>query len=393
LSAFPDGFVWGAATSAHQTEGNNVGSDWWALEHADETPTAEPSRDACDSFHRYGEDIELLASAGLQSYRFSVEWARIEPAPGEFSLAALQHYQRMIDACLSRGVEPAITLHHFTNPLWVRQAGGWQSEATVERFGRYANVVTSTLTGVNRYCTINEPNVVAAFSGRALDTVATLTATPDSDVLERMLRAHGLGVQAARAAGARAGLTVAMNAYTTDGRDEAAALLAAHRALDEDALILAARDDDFLGIQAYTRKHVTSTGFLPQGHDPDGPAAHRTLTGWHYYPRAIGDCLLRAHELAPGTPLLVTENGIATADDDERIAYTSEALISVLDALKAGVPVEGYYHWSLLDNFEWVAGYGPTFGLVAVDRETFERTPKPSLDWLGRVAKANALPN
>ena len=392
MSAFPNGFVWGAATSAHQTEGNNVGSDWWALEHSEGSPAAEPSRDACDSFHRYGEDIELLAASGLQSYRFSVEWARIEPAPGEFSVAALQHYQRMVDACLSRNVEPVVTLHHFTNPLWVRLAGGWQAEATVERFARYAEVVTSTLTGVSRYCTLNEPNVIAAFAGAgALDTVASLTATPDSEVLDRLLRAHRHGVRAARAAGARAGLTVAMSAYSTDGSAEANDLLTAHRAADEDALLLAARDDDFIGIQAYTRKHVTARGFLPQGHDESGPAEHRTLTGWHYYPRAIGDCLLRAHELVPGTPLLVTENGIATADDEERIAYTTDALTSVLEAIDGGVRLEGYYHWTLLDNFEWVAGYLPTFGLVAVDRETFERTPKPSLDWLGRVAKANAL--
>jgi beta-glucosidase len=392
VSVFPHGFVWGASTSAHQTEGNNVASDWWVMEHTTGSPTVEPSGDACDSYHRYGEDIELLASAGLHSYRFGVEWARVEPAQGEYSVAALQHYQRMIDACLARGVEPVVTLHHFTNPRWVREEGAWQNDATVERFARYAELVTSTLTGVSRYCTVNEPNILAAFSG-ALDTVASLTAEPDRGMLDRLLSGHRHAVEAARGAGARAGLTVAMSAYTTDGSEEADRIVAAHRALDEDALLLAAKDDDFIGVQAYTRKHVTSTGILPMGHDADGPAAHRTLTGWHYYPRAIGDCLLRAHEVVPGTPLLVTENGIATADDDERVAYATEALAAVLEAIDAGVPVEGYYHWSLLDNFEWVAGYKPTFGLIGVDRESFERTPKPSLDWLGRVAKANALPS
>lgn len=392
MSVFPIGFVWGAATSAHQTEGNNLASDWWDFEHTSGSPIVEPSGDACDSFHRYGEDIELLAAAGLHSYRFSVEWARVEPAPGEISVAALQHYQRMIDACLARGVEPVVTLHHFTNPRWVRDAGAWRSDQTVERFARYAEVVTSTLTGVSRYCTINEPNIMAAFSG-ALDTVASFSATPDRDMLDRFIQAHRHAVEAARAAGARAGLTIAMSAYTTDGSEEAEHIVAAHRGLDEDVLLQAGRDDDFIGVQAYTRKHVTAAGILPQGHDEDGPAAHRTLTGWHYYPRAIGDVLLRAHEVVPGTPLLVTENGIATADDEQRIAYTAEALGSVLEAIGAGVRLEGYYHWSLLDNFEWIAGYGPTFGLIAVDRETFERTPKPSLDWLGRVAKANALPS
>jgi beta-glucosidase len=392
VTAFPPGFVWGAATSAHQTEGNNVASDWWEMEHTPGFPMVEPSGDACDSYHRYGEDVDLLAAAGLSSYRFGVEWARIEPAPGEFSQASLQHYQRMVERCWAHGVEPVVTLHHFTKPAWVRTIGAWQEDATVDRFRRYVDVVTGALEGVNRYCTINEPNVMAAFSG-ALDTVSSLTATPDRALLERFVRAHRHAVEAAHAVGARAGLTVAMSAYTTDGSAEAEQHIAKHRSLDEDLLLEATRDDDFIGVQAYTRKHVTAQGILPQGHDADGPAQHRTLTGWHYYPRAIGECLQRAHAVVPGTPLLVTENGIATSNDEERIAYTTEALGSVLDAIDAGVAVEGYYHWSLLDNFEWVAGYAPTFGLIGVDRETFERTPKPSLDWLGRVAKANALPS
>ena len=133
MTAFPPGFVWGAATSAHQIEGGNVGSDWWALEHAGLPFFAEPSGDACDSYHRYREDVDLLAAAGLQSYRFSIEWARIEPAPGEFSLAALGHYQRMIDHCHDRGVEPVVTLHHFTNPSWLRQEGGWTAHSVVDR--------------------------------------------------------------------------------------------------------------------------------------------------------------------------------------------------------------------------------------------------------------------
>lgn len=392
MIAFPPGFVWGAATSAHQTEGNNVGSDWWRMEHASSFAIAEPSGDACDSYHRYSEDIGLLAGSGMGSYRFSIEWARIEPAPGQISKAALTHYQRKVDTCLERGVEPVVTLHHFTNPAWLREEGGWRQDGAVERFARYVDAVTSALTGVRRYCTVNEPNMIATFTG-ALDTVATQAPRPDPAVTERLLAAHRHAVAAAHAVGARAGLTVAMTAYTTDGSEEAAHALQAHRADLEDVLLEAAREDDFIGVQAYSRRFVTAErGVLPHGHEPHGPSARVTLTAWNYDPRSVGDCLRRAHEVAPQTPLLVTENGIATQDDDERIAYTSEALASVLDAISDGVPVEGYYHWTLLDNFEWVAGYRPTFGLIAVDRETFERTPKPSLDWLGRVAKENALP-
>ena len=392
MTSFPDGFVWGASTSAHQTEGANVGSDWWQLEHAEGSPAVEPSGDACDSFHRYEEDIDLLAAAGLTTYRFSVEWARIEPAPGEFSLAALDHYQAMVDACLERGVEPLVTLHHFTNPTWMREVGGWHSAESVDRFGRYADRVLDRLTGVRRICTINEPNMIATWSG-ALQLAATGQPRPDARVTETLLRAHQRAVDIAHGHGLQAGMTLAMTAYTTDGTEAADEALAAFRLSDEDVFVEGALEGDFLGVQAYSRRFVSGDqGVLPQGHDLSGPAAQQTLTGWTYYPQAIGECLRRAHELAPDLPLLVTENGLATADDEQRIAYTADALQSVLDAVADGVPVLGYLHWSLLDNFEWIHGYGPTFGLVSVDRETFVRTPKPSLDWLGRVAKDNALP-
>lgn len=391
MTSFPPGFVWGSATSAHQIEGGNVGSDWWRLEHSGLPFFAEPSGDACDSLHRFREDIDLLAAAGLQSYRFSIEWARIEPAPGEFSQAAVDHYQRMVDHCRDRDVEPVVTLHHFTNPAWLREEGGWTADAAVERLGRYVERALDGLRDLSRVCTLNEPNMIATFAG--VLSGGGGAPGPDPAVTERLLAAHRLAVAVAHGAGLRAGLTLAMTAYTTDGSAAAEAAVAAERAPDEDVYVEAARDDDFLGVQAYTRRFATADGgVLPHGHEAAGPAAQQTLTGWNVYPQSIGDCLRRAHALAPALPLLVTENGIATADDAQRIAYTTEALQSVLAAVADGVPVEGYWHWSLLDNFEWVHGYGPTFGLVAVDRRTFVRTPKPSLAWLGDVARRNALP-
>ena len=392
MTSFPETFLWGASTSAHQTEGGNTGSDWWLLEHMEGTPAAEPSGDACDSFHHYSEDISLLAASGLQAYRFSVEWARIEPAPGEFSQASLDHYQRMVDHCLSRGVEPVVTLHHFTNPMWMRDLGGWLAPGADERFATYVDRVLSSLDGVRRICTINEPNMIATWTGALAAARDDAQPRPCSETSAVLLRAHRHAVDIAHGRGLEAGLTLAMTAYTTDGSEAAATAVAEFRRADEDVFIAGTTGDDFLGVQAYTRRFATSDGVLPQGHDLRGPSDRQTLTGWNYYPQSIGDCLRRAHELAPALPLLVTENGIATSDDDERIAYTAEALESVLLAIQDGVPVTGYLHWSLLDNFEWVHGYGPTFGLISVDRDTFVRTPKPSLDWLGRVAKDNALP-
>jgi beta-glucosidase len=391
MTTFPEGFVWGAATSAHQTEGNNTGSDWWALEHREASPAVEPSGDACDSYHRFGEDIELLASAGLQSYRFSIEWARIEPAPTEFSEAAVAHYQQMIDECHAHGVEPVVTLHHFTNPVWVRALGAWGGAGAVDRFESYVAHVLGRLEGLSRICTINEPNIIASWSAALSGSAMGAGAHPAPDLTEVLIDAHQRAVEVAHANGLTAGMTLAMTAYTGDGSPEANQAISALRKLDEDVFIDGAQTGDFLGVQAYTRRYATAQGVMEMGHDFDGPSERITQTGWNYDPQCIGDCLARAHEVAPELPLLVTENGIATADDDERIAYTTDALKSVLSAIDSDVPVQGYFHWSLLDNFEWVAGYSPTFGLVAVDRETFTRTPKPSLEWLGRVAKGNAL--
>lgn len=388
---FPEGFLWGAATSAHQTEGNNTNSDWWELEHREGSPAVEPSGDACDSYHRFREDIELLASAGLQAYRFGIEWARIEPAPGEFSDAALAHYQRMVDECHRQGVEPIVTLHHFTNPIWVRELGAWNAPDAVDRFGRYVERVLGGLEGLARVCTINEPNIIAAWSAALSGSAMGAGAHPAPALTETLIAAHQRAVDVAHAYGLVAGMTLAMTAYTTDGSQAAADAVAELRRIDEDVFIEGALTGDFLGVQAYTRRFATAAGVLEMGQDSDGPSKRTTQTGWNYYPQCIGECLARAHELAPELPLLVTENGIATADDEERVAYTSDALRSVLAAIDEAVPVSGYFHWSLLDNFEWVAGYRPTFGLIAVDRETFVRTPKPSLEWLGRVAKGNAL--
>ncbi|MCC4092109.1 MAG: family 1 glycosylhydrolase [Bifidobacterium breve] len=158
---FPSGFLWGAATAAHQVEGNNIASDLWEKEYAPETTIKEPSGDACDSYNRFEEDIQLLADAELNTYRFSLEWARIEPVQGVISNAQLLHYRRMIEACQNRGVEPFVTLHHFSNPAWFTHNGGWKAGDAVELFLKYVETVKPILKDVNWICTINEPNMVA----------------------------------------------------------------------------------------------------------------------------------------------------------------------------------------------------------------------------------------
>lgn len=390
-TGFPDGFEWGTATAAHQIEGGNWNNDWWRFEHAESTPCAEPSGDACGSYDRYEEDAEIVASLGLTSYRFSVEWSRIEPEPGEISLAALAHYRRCCEALRARGISPVVTFHHFTSPRWVADGGGWEDPATAELFARFCEVSAGALGDVmSRACTINEPNIVA-WCGWQLG-VFPPGRSGDKEARRRVngvfVDGHRRAVEAIRGAapGVPVGLTLAMTDYEAlDGGEDKLERIR-HRM--EDEFLEATDGDDFIGVQTYTRARVGPEGRL--GPEPGVPVL---VMGYEFWPQAIEGTLRRAWSFTGGrTPLLVTENGIGTDDDGQRIAYLRGALASVLRALEAGVDVRGYTYWSLLDNFEWTFGYRPRFGLVSVDRETFERSPKPSAHFFGEVAKSNRLP-
>jgi beta-glucosidase len=386
---FPSGFVWGTATAAHQVEGGNWNNDWWMWEHDPAAPCQEPSGDACDHWHRYPDDVALLAGLGFNAYRFSLEWSRIEPEEGEFSQAALDHYRRMCAACHEHGLTPIVTFHHFTTPRWVAARGGWIEPATAERFARFCARAAQHLRGaMGRACTLNEPNIVATMGylygifppGRR-----------DADLRRRandvLVAAHRRGVEAIHGAapGTPVGLTLAMTDYQAVPGGEAAR--DAYRQEMEDVFLEAARGDDFLGVQCYTRAR-----FGPDGMLPTEAGVRLTQMGYEFWPEALGATLRRAWEMTGSVPLLVTENGIGTENDGERVEYVARALEGVLACRAEGIPVEGYVYWSLLDNFEWVLGYRPTFGLVAVDRATQERCPKPSAAWLGAIARANALP-
>jgi beta-glucosidase len=387
--AFPDGFVWGTATAAHQIEGGNWNNDWWAWEHAPDSPCEQPSGDACDSWNRWSDDVGLVADLGLGTYRFSLEWSRIEPEPGQWSHAAIAHYRAQCEALLARGVEPTVTFHHFTNPRWIAARGGWEDPATAGQFAAFCGRAAAELGDViRRACTINEPNVVA--------TVGWLAGIFPPGKSDRELRhrvnrvlvdGHRRAVDAIRdaAPGVPVGLTLSMTDYQAmpggeTRRDRI-------RGAMEDVFLDAIEGDDFLGVQTYTRERVGSDGVLPP---EDGVPV--LPMGYELWPSALEACLRRAWDVTGGrVPLLVTENGIGTDDDAERRVYVHAALDGVLRALGAGVDVGGYVYWSLLDNFEWAFGYRPRFGLVSVDRTTFARTPKPSARWFAEVVQDNAL--
>jgi len=385
--AFPIGFLWGAATAAHQVEGDNGASDWAAWETDPNSPTAESSGRACEHWTRYPADLDLLAGLGLNTYRFSVEWSRVEPDDGVISAAALDHYRRVCEAARARGLEPVVVFHHFTTPAWVAQAGGWCDPVTVSRFGRFCETVAAHLRGTFKYaCTINEPNVVAAF-GYELGIFPPGLRDIGRKELAAMtlIAAHREAVAAIRRAapGVKVGLALSMNEWGVLPGSETR-MLELRRSM-EDVYLEATQGDDFIGVQNYTRLHVGPGGIV-------GPPAGSRLTqiGFEFRPEALGVTVRRAAEVT-GLPVMVTENGISTLDDQERIEYTQRALHALEVCLAGGVNVLGYIHWSALDSFEWVLGYWPKYGLIEVDHATQVRTPRASGHWLGRVARANSV--
>ena len=421
---FSKEFYIGAATAAHQVEGNNIHSDYWALEHMKTTSFAEPSLDAVDHYNRYEEDIRLMADAGLNAYRFSIEWARIEPQEGGFDEQELEHYRAVIRCCKEHGIEPIVTLHHFTSPKWLISKGGWEAETTPAYFARYAKYVMERLGSELKYvCTLNEANMgiqVAMIAQRYMQQMMAKMAATKTDGtvqvglnLEKMMAARAqegmqenmavFGVpkaetfvsprtaqgdalvmeahKAARAAirevapHVKVGLTLSLHdIQAVPGGEEHAAKEWA----DEFTHYLPAiREDDFLGVQNYSRALIGPDGQLPA---PEG--AELTQMDYEFYPEGLEHVIRTVHQDFPGE-LMVTENGIATADDTRRVAYIGTALEGVRKCIEDGIPVSGYCYWSLLDNFEWQKGFGMTFGLIAVDRSTQTRYPKESLSFLG----------
>ncbi len=398
---FPDGFLFGASISAYQTEGGNVNADWWWWEHRRASQAREPSGDACDFYHRYADDIAMLAGFGLNAFRFGIEWARIEPAEGEFSNAELAHYRRILEACHEHGVTPLVTFHHFTVPKWLHARGGIGWSAFPDRFERYCDRAAAALGDRIGYaCTINEPQGLGS-SGWVLG-INPPGRVGDHRGAERavvnLLEAHRRGAAAIRSrADVPTGVTLALpDLQYEDGAPPGMSSLELE-SLVSDRFLELARDDDFVGVQTYTRFRYGPEGPRSPGHDWSD--LHRELTetdtttqmGYEVYPQALGEAIRRVHRSCPGVPVLVTENGIATDHDEKRIDYMDAALRSVLACLADGVDVRSYLYWSLLDNFEWGLGYAPTFGLVGTDRATFSRHPKPSAWWLGDVARAQTL--
>lgn len=404
--AAPKGFLWGTAISAHQSEGNNTSSDMWLNEHVPGSLFREPSGDACDSLHRWEEDLSIASALGFNCHRFGIEWARIEPEPGQFSLAALDHYKRVLEGCHARGLRPMVTFSHFSTPRWFAAQGGFETRGAPDRFaafcGRTARHFGPLLSSATTFNEINAPRLIPVLAGgiayqRAYPLIDRMLAAAAkacgsdrfaswpftrAEQIEAPTREAHTAAYAAIKAESRAEVGISLSMQELQPAPGAEAHVIDLNRLLYDQWLGGDVPADFIGVQTYTRIRIDPSGSAM----PAPEEAEKTDAGYEFYPAALG-AVVRYAARVGRRPVIVTESGIATGDDRRRVAFIDATLAELSRCLDDGIDVRGYLHWSLLDNYEWTRGYSQHFGLVAVDRTTFARTPKPSAYHLGRIAR------
>ncbi len=436
MSRFPEDFIWGAATAAYQIEGaaredGRGESIWDRFSHTEGNVYNNDNGDvACDHYHRWEQDIQLMADLGLGAYRFSISWSRVIPdGDGEINHSGLDFYDRLVDGLLERGIEPHATLYHWDLPQRLEDGGGWPVRATADAFARYAQVVADRLSDrLASMATLNEP-WVAANHGYEIGTHAPGRANLGEALAasHHLLLAHGQAVRAIRdaAPGLATGIVlnfepkhpasddeldhsladveharynmwylgpVAGRGYPQSGVEASGWDMA--EVLDGD-LDTISQPIDFLGVNYYSRGVVRHPHATAVPTTTVGP--RRTGFNWEVYPEGLGEILRFVHSTEVTDTIYITENGAAfpdagdDLDDQPRIDFLRDHLQVIHEAIEDGVPVKGYLVWSLLDNFEWAAGYSQRFGIVKVDFDTLERLPRRSARWYSEVARTGLL--
>ena len=419
MAIFNKDFLVGSATAAFQVEGNNINSDTWVEEQLPHSGYEERSFDAVDHYNHYEEDIKLMADAGLNAYRFSLEWARIQPTPDTWDYNEINHYKKVLECCHANGIKPIVTLFHFTSPKWLITLGGWENPKVIYYFTEYCKKVISELGDLMEYvCTMNEANMRMQIA-EILKEIGVLAQKEgnlqiglnlqnnDFDLGEKE-KAEAFGIQwpekaypfvspctdagdkivmlahqAAKKAileinpNLKVGLTLTVHdVQSVEGGEK----FAEKEWIDEFSHYLPyIKDDEFLGVQCYTRNRFDANGKMP----PE-EGVPLTQMGYEEYPDAVVNVVRRiAKEFK--NDLIITENGIGTDNDETRIEFIKRATDGIAKCIEDGIPVKGYMYWSTFDNYEWQKGFSMTFGVVGVDRSTQTRHPKESLYFLGSL--------
>lgn len=380
--AFPKDFLWGSATSSHQIEGGNRLNDWWAWEQTQ--PEPRRSGTAADSWELWEQDLHLLKSLGHNSYRFSVEWSRIEPTPGKFNPTAIAHYRKMLEACRSLGIVSVVTLHHFTNPQWFSETGGWLRSDAAQTFTRYAKRCLQELgSHIGLLITINEPQVYAYMGYQVGAWPPHQTSKHESlKAMWHMAQAHKHVYAVAKTLCPTLPVGIAYNMTTFAAEDgklltKMYATLANRFANRSFYWLSGYRTHDFLGINYYFHRRLRcGTFWKPEIIDPVHLDVPVSDLGWELFPNGVAQVVNGLRDARK--PIIITEHGLADAQDHKRTTYLQTSIQALLAAKREGALLIGYLHWSLLDNFEWAEGFAPRFGLVEVDYATQERKPRPS---------------
>lgn len=390
---FPPHFLWGSSTSAHQVEGGNANNDWWAWEQS--RPPEFRSGDAADQWHRWREDIDLLKSLGQNAYRLSLEWARIEPTEGTFDMEAISHYKEVLSYCRAQGIATAVTLHHFTNPLWVRDQGGWTSSKTANSFAKYADKALEHLgPEIDLLLTINEPQVYAFMSYQAgAWPPQGRSMVASAKVMWNMARAHRKAYALIKNRFPQLPVGIAYNMTTFEAHHDTFKERFFARLYDlfnnrSFYWLSGLATHDFLGINYYFHRRLDgSRSFVPTFADPVALGKTVSDLGWELCPEKLGSLVRSLRPL--DKPIIITEHGLADADDSRRPTFIQESVASLLAAKRDGTNVIGYLHWSFMDNFEWADGFGPRFGLVEIDYKTQARKPRGSAYSYKETIEAN----
>ncbi|OGX11618.1 MAG: hypothetical protein A2351_02105 [Omnitrophica bacterium RIFOXYB12_FULL_50_7] len=403
---FPDNFLWGAATAAYQVEGNNDRSDWWRWE---KEAGKENSGFACCHYDLYELDFDLAKGLGHNAHRLSVEWSRIEPEEGKFSEAALKHYVDVIQALRARNIEPVVTLHHFTNPIWLADSGGWENKKAAAFFLRYSGHVVRALAKYVRYwITLNEPTIYFSHA-----YIFGVWPPQKKSIWKAMLVKNHLAAahiktyrlihriyKELKLQKPLVSIAQHMQAFvpcTSSVKNKFAAFLR-HQWFNLGLIDNFVRHKalDFIGLNYYSRQlvDIEKWGIRNLFADVCKSTHHpvkKNAVGWDIYPEGLCDLLLKLKKY--NLPVMITENGICTPEDALRWEFIFEHLEHMHRAMERGVPVLGYLYWSLLDNFEWDKGFGPRFGLIGIDYTTQQRTIRESAVKFKQVCQTGVLSN
>ena len=375
---FPEEFIFGTALASYQVEGGIYNNDWTHWENKKDTVCAEPCNDACKHYEFYKEDIDLLVSLGIRAFRFSIEWSRIEPEEGKYNQEEIDHYVDKAKLLLEKNIIPIITFHHFTTPEWLMSDGLWTSDKIVSAFVNYVGEMMKNLPKeITLFNTINEPGI----------------------------KEHNLN--------AKVGMTHALHEWDDNDSSLQKEYIKYHM---EDKFLYASDEDDFIALQTYSIRRTNPSllfriaswiqikipflriyvyprfrDLFSGRHEYEPEGIRTTKMGYEYRPQAILYNLHRIHKVFPDKDIFITENGIATDNDNERIEFVSDVLSDVHEYLSKNGKVMGYLYWSILDNFEWDLGYKMNFGLIEIDKDNFSRKPHESAYWYGNISKTNNL--